>query len=181
MSSVFLVLAKLWATPAIRKAIIVGVLVVTTALTMLTLYRTGLRRGADRMHAADVEHERAAVAAADAKYRAQEVTYAKQIDQLRVEYAKTETTAQVVDSATVRALDAGARRVRLPVVRCGPNPAAAGPTTARADDSASAELPGPVAAALYAIAADGDQAIRQLTALQAWARSAVTLCNGGSK
>lgn len=63
-------------------------------------------------------------------------------------------------------LAAGSKRVRVAVTDCKPA------TTARVDDAAStAELDPKVAADLAGIAADGDAAIRQLTALQEWIKT----------
>lgn len=63
-------------------------------------------------------------------------------------------------------LAAGAKRVRVAVTDCKPAEAA------RVDDAAStAELDPKVAADLAGIAADGDAAIRQLTALQEWIKT----------
>lgn len=64
-------------------------------------------------------------------------------------------------------LAAGTKRVRVSVRDCRPAEAAG------MDDAAStAELDGATSAALAGIAADGDAAIRQLTALQEWAKTA---------
>jgi phosphomannomutase len=178
MSVILLALGRLWASPGVHKGLIFVGACVAVAVAFAATYHAGKVRGAATTHLADVDRERASVAAADAKYRKQEIDNANRIDAIRVAYTKAETTAAVVDSAAVRALDSGVRRVRIAVTRCDPNPTAPGATPTRVDDTPSAELPGPIAATLYAIAADGDQAIRQLTALQAWARSAVALCNG---
>ena len=169
-----LLLARLWASPLARKALLAILVLAAIGIA----YSTGKSRGASAMHAEDVAHEQAALAAAEKAYREQERAHDKVIDQIRVDYARQETAAHAADADVARSLADGARRVRLPVVRCSPDTAALGPTPGRVDDPATAELPGPIAAALYAIAADGDQAIRQLTALQAWARSAVRLCSG---
>ena len=169
-----LLLARLWASPLARKALLAILVLAAIGIA----YSTGKSRGASAMHAEDVAHEQAALAAAEKAYREQERAHDKVIDQIRVDYAEASTRAAVVDSQAVRSLDTGARRVRIPIVRCSPDAPALGPTPGRINGPETAELPGPIAAALYAIAADGDQAIRQLGALQAWARSAVALCGG---
>lgn len=63
-------------------------------------------------------------------------------------------------------LAAGTKRVRVAVRDCRP-----AETTGMDDAASTAELDGKVAAALAGIAADGDAAIRQLTALQEWAKT----------
>lgn len=63
-------------------------------------------------------------------------------------------------------LAAGTKRVRVAVRQCEPSGASG------VDNAAStAELDGKTAADLAGIAADGDEAIRQLTALQEWAKT----------
>jgi len=178
VTAILLLLRKLWASPAMRAVLIIALAIGLVVVTHLIAYRTGLSRGSARMHAEDVERERAAVAAADAKYRAQEAVNEKRVEDLRVEYTKRQATESAADSRTSGDLASGARRVRVAVTRCGPNPAALGPTTARADGSETAELAPATATALYTIAADCDETARQLTALQSWSLAAVKLCNG---
>ena len=173
-----LLLRKLWASSALRAVVIVALALGLVVVTHLIAYRSGLGRGTTRAHAEDDARDRAAVAAANAKYRAQEMTYEKRIDDLRVDFAKRQATELAVDRGAAAALASGAQRVRVTVTRCSPNPAAPGPASARVDGPETAELAPEVAATLYAIAADCDKNTRQLTALQAWALSAVKLCNG---
>lgn len=178
MTVVLLLLRRLWASPAMRAVLIIALAIGLVVGTHLIAYRTGLSRGSSRMHAEDVERERAAVAAADAKYRAMEAGNEKRVEDLRLEYAKRQAAESAVDSRTAAALASGAQRVRVAVTRCGPNAAAPGPPAARDDGSETAELAPETATALYAIAADCDETARQLTALQSWSLAAVKLCNG---
>lgn len=180
MTAVLLLLRRLWASPALRTVVIIALAIGLVIITHLVAYHTGLNRGSSRAHAEDVEKERAAVAAADAKYRAMEAANEKRVEDLRLEFAKRQAAELAVDSRTAGDLAAGTRRVRVAVTRCGPNPAAPGPTTARDDGAETAELAPATATALYTITADCDETARQLTALQSWARSAVQLCNGGT-
>jgi prophage endopeptidase len=148
-------------------------------LSSVTCYFAGRHSGAEAAHEQDALSAVSAVAAAEQRYRDMEVEHAKRIEALRLEYATKDADAKAVDAEVARDLGSGVRRLRVHVSRCRPAiPEAAG-APARADDAATAELAPETAAAFYAIAADGDTAIRQLTALQAWARSAVELCIGG--
>lgn len=180
MTALLLLLGRLWSSPIVRKALLVTGLAVAAVTVPWATYRTGLSRGSAKAHAEDAEHERAAVDDADAKYRAQERANDQRVSDLRVMYAKAEAAARASDAVVSRDLADGTRRVRIPVASCCPNATALGPAPGGVDGTETAELPGPIAAALYAIAADGDQAIRQLTALQDWSRSAVVLCGGKS-
>lgn len=62
-------------------------------------------------------------------------------------------------------LATGTKRVRVAVRDCRP-----AETAGMGDAASTAELDGATSAALAGIAADGDAAIRQLTALQEWVR-----------
>jgi hypothetical protein len=180
MTAIMLLLRRLWASPTLRIVIVIFGTLLLVIISHVVAYRLGLSRGISREHAINVDRERAAVAAADAKYRAQEMANAKRVEDLRIEFAKRQAAELAVDSRAAGDLASGARRVRVAVTRCGPSPSAPGPAPARVDDTSSAELAPEVAAALYAIAADCDNTARELTALQGWATSAVKLCNGGA-
>lgn len=67
-------------------------------------------------------------------------------------------------------LATGTKRVRVAVRDCRPTE-----TTGMDDAYGTAELDGKAAADLAGIAADGDAAIRQLTALQEWAKTVAGL------
>ena len=175
MSAIGAILLRLWDSSVFRAIV---VLLVALALGW-GLYRLGKSKGAKLAHAEDAVAYQQAMDAANAKYREQEQANAKKVSDLRVEYANREAAAHAADTGMVRDLATGTRRVRIPVASCRPSTTQAPGSPARVDGPQDAELPPATAAALYAIAADGDTAIRQLTALQAWARSAVVLCGGG--
>jgi hypothetical protein len=172
-----LFLSNLWKSRKVR----IAVAVLAVAVTGVGVYKIGHARGATQAHQEDKARAEIAVSTFNLKYREQEIVNERRIADIRTTYAKTEATAKVVDSEVVRNLDVGTQRMRFKVARCSPSPSASGPTPIRVDDPPTAELPGPIAAALYSIAADGDRAIRQLTALQLWAKAAVQLCNRGVK
>lgn len=100
--------------------------------------------------------------------------YEQQISGIRAKAAQENATAAARDARTIRALRNGAKRLRLATADC--TPAKANASAVGTDGAGSAELAPSVAATLWRIAGDGDRAIRKLTALQAWARSAVDLC-----
>jgi hypothetical protein len=165
-------LVRMWGSAWFRSL----ALLVVAVLLFWGFYRLGMSLGQKQAHAEDAAAYQAAMARADAKYREQERANEQRVSDLRVEYAKAEAAARASDASVSRDLADGTRRMRVKVAACRPGSPALGPTPGRVDGSADAELPGPIAAALFAIAADGDQAIRQLTALQAWARDATKLC-----
>jgi hypothetical protein len=165
-------LLRIWDSSWFRSLV---VLVVGVAL-LWAFYAWGSRVGQKRAHADDAITYQAALAKADAKYREQERVHEQKVSDLRVEYAKTEAAARASDAVVSRDLADGTRRLRFKAATCRPSAPALGPTPGRADGAADAELAPEVATALYAITADGDQAIRQLIALQAWAKAAVRLC-----
>lgn len=136
---------------------------------------------------ADVHHremeQQAIVAIANENNRRKEQAHEKRIADLRAEYARAAADQAARDRRTIDDLHSGYQRLRLQVAR---NAADAKASTAAAaafgiDADGRAELAPEAAAALYAIAADGDAAIRRLTALQAWARSAVELCGASAQ
>lgn len=141
----------------------------------------GQRRGRAVQRAEDDARSAAALAAASERYRAKEADHVREVEEVRIEYAKRDAAARALDEARARELASGARRVRVPVTRCGPAAAPAGTPAARVDGAGSAELSPAFAAALDGIACDCDRYARQVTGLQAWARAAVKLCNGGAR
>lgn len=159
---------KFWAAAALALAALV-----------LGSHYLGRRSGAKQAHAEDLAKEQAALVEADARYRKQEKTHDEQVQQLRLAYAAEAAKQEAANDAHARDLRSGAERLRFKVAACRPVAAGAGPTTTRVDDPEEADLAPEVAERIFAIAADGDAAIEQLTALQAWARSAVVLCGGG--
>jgi hypothetical protein len=177
MTALAVILARLWDSSVVRS---LALFFVAVAL-FWGFYRLGRSLGEKQARAEDAIAYQAAMAKADAKYREQERANAKQVSDLRVEYAKTESSNAASDAGAVRDFAAGVRRVRIPIAACRPSAAQAGAATARVDGPQDAELAGQTASDLEGVTADGDTAIRQLGALQAWARSAVALCNGGKR
>jgi len=127
--------------------------------------------------AADKLAQSQALNAANEHNRQLEKQHDQDIADLRADFAKQQAAAEAADAAELASLRSGNRRLRVQVtayraaLAAGPGASAPG-----ADEAGTAELAPAVGASLYAIAADGDTAIRQLTGLQAWARSAVKLC-----
>lgn len=103
--------------------------------------------------------------------------HAAAIAQVRTAYEKQAQDAAVANAATIANLRSAEQRVRVKVTDCH-DPAVPKSTAAASepDGSGTAELNPEVAARIWAIAADGERAIRKLIALQAWAREAVELC-----
>ena len=119
------------------------------------------------------------LAEANDENREQEKRHEQRVAELRAGFALEQADAAARDDRTIADLRSGNQRLRLQVANCGgsaqagtPEPASAG-----ADGAGGAELAPEAAAALWSIAGDGDRAIRKLTALQDWARSAVQLCS----
>lgn len=165
---VFGVLAKRWRL-ALEIGLCVAVMVANVA---------GKRAGASKQKVFDQGEAVKAMAVADARYRESETRYAQQVSDVRAKYAGQEGAAKAADARYVSDLRVGSKRLRLPVAAGGcPDAADPRPAAARVDDLPRAELAPEAGAALYGIAADGDEAIRQLTALQAWAKAAVRLCS----
>lgn len=114
---------------------------------------------------------------ANEKNREQEKAHEQRVADLRAEFAQQQADARARDERTIADLRSGNQRLRLQVSSCGAaRSGAAESAPGGADGAGTAELAPETSAALWGIAADGDRAIRKLTALQAWARSAVQLC-----
>jgi hypothetical protein len=158
-------------------------LVAAAAIVLATTvaYHGGKAIGHSRAHDEDAAESARALQTAEATYRAREDQHGKEIAELRRNYAETKATAAAVDADVTRDLSSGVKRLRLPIASRCPNAPKAGPAAARVDEGETAELTQEAATSLYRIAADGDEAIEQLAALQEWARGAVRLCNGGKK
>lgn len=112
--------------------------------------------------------------------RQREVEHEQQIADLRSEFAARINRARAENERKLADLRSGHDRLRLPVTGCSGGGAGTSPAEASsegADGTASADVAPETAAALYDIAADGDAAIEQLTALQQWAKEAVKLCS----
>ncbi len=113
------------------------------------------------------------------QYRELEREHETNVANLRAEYARANTEAQSMDSRVIDDLRSGIKRLRVQVASCSAdtNSGSSGPSSGGANGAGAAELTGAASEHLWRIAADGDRAIRKLTALQDWARSAVKLCN----
>lgn len=165
-----------------------GLVIAILAVAFPATYWTGKRKG--QMVAREEERVRAAeaLAQADRKYREKEQDHAREIADLRVEFAKADAKEDTVDARASAELRTGERRMRIrvavPVPAGCPDPAQAGPAPSGADGAngagpagTTAEIDPATAGKLYAIPVKGDEAIRRLTAMQAWAREAVKLCH----
>lgn len=131
----------------------------------------------EEVRARDREQERLLTEAND-RNRQLETEHEQRVADLRAEYAQQQADAAARDQRTIADLRAGNQRLRLQVSSCGAaRSGAAESAPGGADGAGTAELAPETSAALWGIAADGDRAIRKLTALQAWARSAVQVCN----
>lgn len=132
------------------------------------------------VHERELDQERELTAAND-RNRSLEAEHEREISDLRTEYATNQAAAQASDDRRMADLRSGSDRLRVQVAHC--RAAQPGTTTAAADGvdgAGDAELAPDAAAALWGIASAGDRAIRKLTALQGWARSAVALCGGSA-
>lgn len=148
-------------------------------------YGSGRAKGAKQLDAYKVEaHEREmdqeqALSAANERNREREATHERAISDLRAEYAATQADAKATDDRRIADLRAGTERLRLKVANCrAAKPGTPATATGGTDDTGTADLTPETASALWSIAADGDRAIRKLTALQSWAQSAVSLSAG---
>ena len=154
--------------------ILLGVLLLSAVALGGYLYGTG--KAAEKA----AERERTLLTQlteANDKNREQEKAHEQRVADLRAEFARSNTEARERDARTVADLRAGNQRLRLQVTACSATPTdSPGGPAPGVDGTRTAELAPETAAALWSIAADGDRAIRKLTALQDWARSAVTLC-----
>lgn len=154
---------------------IIGAVALAVLVTWAA-YQAGSAKGTAKAEAKCKEQAQRALVTAQERYRTEEAFHAREIQELQTKFSREREQAASVDAAAMADLRSGVRRLRFPVAaRC---PAAAPPaaSTGRVDGPAAADIAPATAEALYSIAADGDQAIRQLTALQAWARDALKLC-----
>lgn len=111
--------------------------------------------------------------------RRKELTYEQKIADLRADFAQQQATAAARDARTIADLLNRTKRLRVPITSCAPAETNQVKLAAGGVDGAgTGELTPEASAALWSIAADGDRAIRKLTALQGWAVNAVLLCGG---
>lgn len=162
------------------RTIVAAALVLLALIAYPVTYYVGKARGASAAHAIDKARELQIVADFDKRYREAEQDYAKRVFDQRMEFATKTAAEKAVDDRQSSDLHAGVERVRVHVVRCRADAAPATTTAPRTDGAGTAELSPDVAGRLYDLAARGDKYARQVTALQAWARSAVALCSQSS-
>jgi hypothetical protein len=130
----------------------------------------------EEVRAREREQERL-LAEANERNRQQEIEHEQRVADLRAEFAQQQADARARDERTIADLRSGNQRLRIQVASCSSaQPGSPGAAPGGADGAGTAELAPETSAALWSIAADGDRAIRKLTALQTWARSAVQLC-----
>lgn len=130
----------------------------------------------EEVRAREREQERL-LAEVNDKNREQEKAHEQRVADLRAEFAQQQADARARDERTIANLRSSNQRLRIQVSSCSAaKSGAAESAPGGADGAGTAELAPETSAALWGIAADGDRAIRKLTALQAWARSAVQLC-----
>ena len=90
----------------------------------------------------------------------------RRVNLIDAEHFKELSNAKSENDKLRRDLAAGTKRVRVAVSQCDPAGASGVDNAA-----ATAELDGSLAESMVGIAADGDESIRQLTALQQWAKT----------
>lgn len=111
-----------------------------------------------------------------------EQKHEKRISDIRSQLAEANAEAAARDADTIERLRSGTERLLLATTDCDSTEAGdSGPSAAGTDGTRRAELAPETSAALWSISGDGDRAVRKLTALQAWAKSAVELCAGGKE
>lgn len=132
----------------------------------------------DEVRAREQEQERL-LAEADSRNRELEKAHEQRIADLRAQFARAQAEARLEDERVIADLRSGNQRLRLRVSACSASSQAGAIESAApgVDGTGTAELAPEAAAAIWGIAADGDRAIRKLTALQDWAQLAVQLCN----
>lgn len=97
-------------------------------------------------------------------------------------FSEREKARALVNAAAERRLLDGTDRLRLQVTRCGAARAAGASGAASSPhEETRAELAPETSAALYRITADGDEAIEQLTGLQAYVTRLYKTCSGAKK
>lgn len=148
--------------------------------TVGVAYWYGFTNGSRQAHAEDARRYAVELDKANEVYRAKEDEHAKSTEELRIKYARVDSTETGRDSVVVSQLGTGAKRMRVRTASCPAVPAP-GAAPVGTDEPPTCELSPEVGARLYQLAADADQAARQLAALQEWAFSAVKLCNGSKQ
>lgn len=90
----------------------------------------------------------------------------RRVNLIDAEHFKELSNAKSENDKLRRDLAAGTKRVRVAVRQCESSG-----TSGVDNAAATAELDGSLAESMVGVAADGDEAIRQLTALQQWAKT----------
>lgn len=136
----------------------------------------------DREHQDDLRR-RKEVSDADAATAARESKAAHENSDLRAAYVIVAAAASAADSRHVADLAAGrvGVRVRLVPGSCDATAVPVSDAASGADGAPTARLDPAVAASVERIANTGDDAIRQLTALQDWVDRNVRNANAGSQ
>jgi hypothetical protein len=174
----WLIIAGLARRALASRACRIAIVVAAVALAIVISYRVGKSRCAAVEARKNQELQQRAMVAAQERYRTEEVFHAREIQELQSKFSALQQQAARDDSRVAADLGSGRARLRFKVAARCPTPAATGLAPLGTHGPETADLAPETAAALYSIAADGDQAIRQLTALQEWARGAVRLCGG---
>lgn len=132
-----------------------------------------LKAAAARHAAADAQ----ATAKANAEAREKERKHEQEVADIRAQHAREDAAARAADARAIADLRNGNQQLRFRVASCGASgPSPFGVPGGGADDATYAELAPETGAAVYAIAADGDAAIRQANGLIDWAESAMKVC-----
>ncbi len=119
-----------------------------------------------------------ALSTANNKVREREQLHEQNVAKLRDDFRAILEQQFARDSARIAELSSGSKRLRVQVIpgSCKPGAVPGVPTPEGANDTATAELAPATGTALYRIAADGDQAINQLTALQKYTQELWNAC-----
>jgi hypothetical protein len=156
------------------------VAVIMAGIASVTTYYTGYRHAASKHLAQFHEREselRQALAQAQGTLREKEREHTRRVSELRDNYEQEARAQSEANAALIADLNSQRQRVRVKVTDCTPHPVPdTGAAPESADGAGTAELDPATAARIWAIAADGERAIRKLNALQQWALEAVELC-----
>lgn len=138
---------------------------------------------AEASKAYDKERTKAAenLQKAQATYREKEGKFYATISDLEKAYETAKNTNRLADRSVSDSLANGSSRMRVQTVAaCLPvsGSSETKPTSSGTNEPNSGQLPSGIAQRLYNRASEADECARQVTALQAWVRAALDLCNG---
>lgn len=144
-------------------------------------FQTGNHRATLKAAQAQAERERQTLLELNKlndKVRDKERAYEASLQEFRLSFERTMAAEKASDARIIAGLRAGNQRLRLPVApgSCSAQTAGAVPAPGGADEVPRAELAPEAAATLWGIAADGDEAIRQLTGLQKYTDNLYKTC-----